>query len=227
MPAARTIGLELVILGLGIGALVPIFTVVYPAAGVSPGSASDPGVVLPVIAANPILVMGPGALEVMAHVVGLAAVLGLWARFGRSSFLLAAATMAAVAWLSVDIVDNAIAYHVAARLAADYVAGSPTAGAAFGQVTGVVDAIRLGGHVLGGLWAVGLSTFIIRTRPLPVGVGWLGIAVGAIFAANLFVPAALNVSFLTVPAWLIILGTVVVRAKPASVPASVQQPALA
>lgn len=219
MPTARTLGLGLVILGLGIGALVPIFTVVYPAAGIAPGSASDPAIVLPVIAANPLLVTGPGALEIVVHVIGAVAMFGLWARLGPTSFLLAVATLGGLVWLSVDVINNAIMYHVVPGLAANYVGGAQAAAPAFVQLTSVVEAVRLGAHVVGGLWVVGLSVFVIGTRTLPVVVGWLGIAVGAVFAANLFVPALLNISFLTIPTWLVILGAAVARKLSTPVPA--------
>ncbi|NJD28190.1 MAG: hypothetical protein FIA92_07820 [Chloroflexi bacterium] len=219
MPTARTLGLGLVILGLGIGALVPIFMVVYPAAGITPSDASNPAVVLPVIAANPLLVTGPGALEIGVHVIGAVVLVGFWARFGPTSFLMAVATLGGLLWLSVDVIDNAITYHAVPGLAADYVGGTTAAGPAFVQLTSVVEAVRLGAHVVGGLWVVGLSIFAIRTRTLPAVVGWLGIAVGAVFAANLFVPALLNISFLTMPTWLVILGASVARAQVASVPA--------
>jgi hypothetical protein len=218
MPTARTIGLGLVILGLGIGALVPIFLVVYPAAGIAPGDASDPSIVLPVIAANPTLVTAPGALEITVHVIGAVALLGLWARFGQTSFLLAVATLGGLVWLSVDVINNAITYHVVPGLAADYVSGALAAGPAYVQLNGVVEAVRLGAHVAGGLWAVGISVFVVQTRSQPVVIGWLGIAVGAIFAANVFVPAFQNISFLTVPTWLVILGAAVARAQTAPVP---------
>src|SRR5439155_15100778 len=116
------------------------------------------------------------------------------------------------------IIDNAITYRLAPSLAADYVGGSVAAGPEFLQLTAVTEAIRLGAHFLGGLWMLGLSVFVIRTRLFAVAVGWLGIAVGTIFAANVFVPALLNVSFMTVPVWLVILGAVAARAQTTTVP---------
>lgn len=160
----------------------------------------------------------PGAIEIIAHAVGAVALIGLWARYGTSSFLLAAATLGGLVWLGVDIVDNAMTYHLAPGLAADYVAGSATAGPAFVQLMGLTDAIRLGAHVAGGLWMIGLSTVAIRTGLFAPAVGWLGVAVGAVFAANLFVPVLLNVSFMTVPVWLVALGAVVVRNQAATAP---------
>jgi len=218
MPTARTLGLGLIVLGLGIGALVPIFLVVYPAAGITAADATAPEVVLPVIAANPTLVTAPGALLIVIHTVGAVALLGLWARFGATSFLLAVATLGGLVWLSVDVIDNAITYHVVPGMAADYAAGDAVAGPAFVQLTSLVEAVRLGGHVAGGLWMIGLSVFAIRARTFPAIVGWLGIAVGAVFTANLFVPVLLNISFMTVPAWLVILGAVVARTQPTTAP---------
>jgi hypothetical protein len=40
--------------------------------------------------------------------------------------------------------------------------------------------------------------------------------VGLVFAGNLFLPSLLNVSFMTVPAWLVILGVGVARSDEAS-----------
>jgi hypothetical protein len=216
MPTARTLGLGLIVLGMGIGALVPIFLVVYPAAGIGPTDATNPAVVLPVIAANPALIRVPGAIEIVAHAIGAVALIGLWARYGTSSFLLAAATLGGIVWLGVDMVDNAITYHLAPSQAAEYVTGSAAAGPAFVQLMRLTEAIRLGAHVAGGLWMVGLSTFAIRTGLFAPAVGWLGIAVGAVFAANLFVPVLLNISFMTVPVWLVALGAVVARTQTAT-----------
>jgi hypothetical protein len=56
------------------------------------------------------------------------------------------------------------------------------------------------------------------TLGLPRLVTWLGIPIGVIFAANLFVPALMNLSFLTVPAWLVILGLAIARAEPETTP---------
>jgi len=218
MPTARGIGLGLVGLGLGIGALVPIFVAIYPAAGIAPADARTPEIVLPVIASNPALVMIPGALEIIVHAIGIVALLGFWARFGATSFLLLAATLFGLVWLSVDLIDNAITYRLVPNLAGDYATGSATAGAAFVTLTNVVEAIRLGAHLAGGLWMIAVSTFVVRTRTFPAVIGWLGVAVGAIFAANLPVPALMNLSFLTVPAWLVFFGIIVARAETAAAP---------
>lgn len=211
MPTTRILGLGLIALGLGIGALVPIFLIVYPAAGIAPADATNPEVVLPVLAAEPMLVTVPGLLEIVVHAIGAVAIAGLWLRFGTRSFLLGAATLGGLVWMSIDVVDNALTYHVAPILASDFVAGSTSSGTAFGRFTTITDAIRLGGHFVGGLWMIGLSVFAMRTGWLPRLVAWLGVVVGVIFAANLFVPAFMNVSFITVPAWLVICGAVVAR----------------
>ena len=218
MPTARMLGLGLIVLGAAIGALVPFFLIVYPAAGIGPSDASNAAVVLPVIAANPALVRVPGVVEIVAHAIGAVALVGFWARFGTSSFLLTVSTLGGIVWLGVDLVDNGITYHLAPSLAADYVAGSAAAGPAFVQLTGLTDAIRLGAHFAGGLWMIGLSAVAIRTRLFTPTVGWLGIAVGAVFAANLFVPVLMNVSFMTVPVWLVVLGIVVMRTETETAP---------
>ena len=53
----------------------------------------------------------------------------------------------------------------------------------------------------------------VRTSALPRVVGWVGIPIGAAFAANLFVPPLMNLSFITVPAWLVALGVAVARSQ--------------
>jgi len=120
-------------------------------------------------------------------------------------------------------VDNAVAFHVVPVIAANHVAGDQAAAAAFSQLSSVVDAIRLAAHFAGGLWLIGVSVFAIQTRRLPRVIGWIGVAVGAVFAGNLFVPALLNVSFMTVPAWLVILGIGVARRDEATEPTLVPQ----
>jgi len=47
---------------------------------------------------------------------------------------------------------------------------------------------------------------------VPALLGWAGTLVGLVLAANPFVPALLNVSFMTLPLWLIVFGVAVARA---------------
>ena len=215
MPGPRLLGAAFAAVGLGIGALVPIFLIAYPAAGLGQADAGNPAAILPVISANPALFAGPGILQIAAHAIGFIAVFGLWARLGAGSILLAMATLGGLVWMAVDVVDNAIAFHVGPLLAASYAAGDPDAATAFGQLQYVVDAIRFASHFAGGLWMIGVSVFAVQTGRLPRVIGWLGILVGLVFAGNLFLPALLNVSFMTVPAWLVILGVGVARSEEA------------
>jgi hypothetical protein len=216
MPGTRLVGTAFAVVGFGIGALVPIFLIAYPAAGLGQADAGNPAAILPVVVANPALFAGPGILEIVVHAVGAIAVFGLWARFGGTSFLLAIATLGGLAWMILDVADSAIAFHVVPLIAANHVAGDATAATAFTQLESVVDAVRLAGHFLGGLWMVGVSVFAIQTGRLPRIIGWLGVVVGLVFTGNLFVPALLNVSFMTVPAWLVILGIGVARSEGAT-----------
>jgi hypothetical protein len=213
MPGSGVLGAAFAAVGLGIGALIPIFLIAYPAAGLGQADAGNPAAILPVISASPALFAGPGILQIAAHAIGVFAVFGLWARFGSGSFLLALATIGGLAWMALDVVDNAIAFHVGPLLAASYAAGDATAATAFTQLQSFIDAVRFAGHFAGGLWMIGVSSFAIQTGRLPRIVGWLGILVGVVFAGNLFLPALLNVSFMTVPAWLVILGIGVARAE--------------
>ena len=213
MLSSRTIGWALAALGLGIGALVPVFLIAYPAAGISPAEAQDPAVVLPVIAVNPALVLLPGAVQVAAHAIGIVAIVGIWATLGRSSALVSIATVFGIVWLSVDVVLNAITYHVVPALAAANASGSATAQGTFVTAMALVDGARLGAHVAGGLWMVAVAVTAVRTSALPRVVGWVGIPIGAAFAANLFVPPLMNLSFITVPAWLVALGVAVARSQ--------------
>jgi hypothetical protein len=222
MLTSRTIGWALAALGLGIGALVPVFALAYPAAGISPGDAENPAVVLPVIATNPALVVVPGAVQVFAHAIGIVAIAGLWVVLGGKSMLLSIATVFGIVWLGVDVVLNAITYRMVPALAAANAAGSATAQGAFVTTMQLVDAARLGAHVAGGLWMVGVAAHALQTTALARIVGWLGIPFGGIFAANLFLPALMNISFLTVPAWLLILGVAITRAEPAAAPGIVE-----
>ncbi len=222
MISSRSIGLGLLGLGLGIGLLVPIFLVAYPAAGIAAGDAVKPGVVLPVLAAKPGLFMLPGILEIVGHTVGAVAILGLWVRFGQPSFLLTCATVAGLAWMAVDIVDNAIAYHIVPGLAASFAAGDASAGPWFVQLMTITDGVRLGAHLVGGLWIIGLSVFSIRSGLLPAAAGWFGVATGAVLSANIFVPATMNASFMMVPVWLVVVAALLMRAEVA--PVAVVQP---
>jgi hypothetical protein len=216
MPGPRLLGTAFAVVGLGIGALVPIFLVAYPAAGIGPADAGNPAAILPVVVANPALFAGPGILQIVVHAIGAIAVFGLWARFGSTSFLMAMATLGGLVWMTLDVVDNAVAFHVVPVIAANHAAGDQVAAAAFSQLSSVVDAIRLAAHFAGGLWLIGVSVFAIQTRRLPRVIGWIGVVVGAVFAGNLFLPALLNVSFMTVPAWLVILGVGVARSDEAT-----------
>src|SRR6186713_2933001 len=103
MPSYRSIGLGLVAAGAAIGALIPVFLVLYPAAGLAPADAGKPAALLAVVARTPALFVVPGLLEVAGHVVGAVAILGLWWRLGRESFALSAATVAGLAWMAVDV----------------------------------------------------------------------------------------------------------------------------
>jgi hypothetical protein len=220
------IGLGFVALGAAIGALIPVFLVLYPAAGVGKADASNPLVILPVIAGNPALVVGPGILELFGHAVGAAAMVGLWMAWGRGSFLLSAATLAGVAWMAVDVIDNAIALQLTPTLAGAFAAGDASAAGRFTTVSSLVDALRLAGHFAGGLWVVGVSAFALSARAAHPALAWAGIIVGAVLAANPLMPALLNVSFMTVPVWLIAFGITVARA---AVPAArfAAEPAIA
>src|SRR5690242_17662277 len=93
MPTSRTVGLGLVALGAAIAALLPVFLVIYPGAGVGQGDATHPDVILPIVARNPALVIGPGIVEAFGHAIGAVAILGFWLRSGQRSFLLTAATL--------------------------------------------------------------------------------------------------------------------------------------
>jgi hypothetical protein len=211
MLSSRSIGWALAALGFGIGALVPVFLVAYPAAGISQADAQNPAVVLPAIAANPALVLLPGAIEIATHAVGIVGVVGPWMALGRTSVLFSVATVFGLVWLGVDVVLNAITYHVVPALATANASGGAGAQATFTTTMQLVDAARLGAHVAGGLWMLGVAAWSLATGALPRIVGWLGVAIGAIFAANLFAPPLMNLSFLTVPLWLVIAGIAVAR----------------
>src|SRR6478672_803035 len=155
MSSSRFVGLGIVILGAAIASLLPVFLVLYPAAGIGHGDAAHADVVLPILARNPALVVGPGIVEMLAHAVGAAAILGLWLRSGSRSFLLACASLAGIVWTSVDVLDNAITVQLVPRLADQFAGGDATAGLAYLGVSALVDAVRLGGHFGGGLWIIG------------------------------------------------------------------------
>ena len=57
-----------------------------------------------------------------------------------------------------------------------------------------------------------VSAFGLRRAALNPAIGWIGIGVGAVLSANVFVPALLNVSFMTLPLWLILFGASQLRA---------------
>jgi hypothetical protein len=211
MPTTRMIGLCLVILGAAIGALLPVFLVLYPAAGIGQADAGRPSVVLPVLARNPALFVGPGILELVGHAVGAAAVIGLWMRWGSRSFLFTCATLGGLVWMSVDAIDNAIGLQLVPALATSFVGGDAGAGSTFLSLSALLDALRLAGHFAGGLWVAGISGFALRTGSTNRVIAWAGVATGLVLAANPIVPALLNVSFLTLPAWLILFGVAVAR----------------
>jgi hypothetical protein len=209
-PAQRWLGLGLVLVGLGIASLIPVFTVFYPAAGIDQADQGNPAVVLPAISANPLLFTLPGIVQIAAHALGAVVMLGLWVRYGQGSFLLTCATLAGIGWMGIDIVDNAIAFIIMPRLAADYATGSQFAAGGFVQLGNLTESVRFAAHFLGGLWVIGLSVFAIRARAvIPAALAWFGVAVGAVFSGNLLVPGLLVVSFMTVPLWLLLVGVLV------------------
>lgn len=218
MPSSRAVGLSLVFVGAAIAALLPVFLVLYPAAGIGQADAGNPEVILPAIARNPALFVAPGALELLGHTVGAIAMVGLWMRWGARSFLLTCATLAGIIWMSVDTIDNAIGLQLVPRLAIQFAGGDAAAGATFVSLSSLLDALRLAGHFAGGLWIVGLSVFAIRAAAANRYIAWAGIATGLVLAGNVFVPALLNISFLTLPLWLIVFGNGVFRDRSAAVP---------
>jgi len=221
MPTSRLVGAGLVALGASIAALLPVFIVLYPAAGLGQADSTNPGVALPILAMTPALVIAPGALEILGHAIGAAAILGLWLRSGGRSFLLACATLGGILWTGVDLLDNAVTLQIVPALATRFVAGDATAGPDWLAASHLIDAVRLGGHIAGGAWVVGVSAFTLRQAIVPSVIGWAGILVGAVLAANAFVPALLNVSFITLPLWLVVFGIAVARTRAVSEPAFV------
>jgi hypothetical protein len=211
MPASRTVGAGLAVLGGAIAALLPVFLVLYPAAGIGRADAANPNVILPAIAKNPAIFVGPGTLEVFGHVIGAVAMIGLWLRWGGRSLLVTCATFAGLLWMSVDTLDNAIGIQLVPRLAAQFAAGDDGAAVAFASSSALLDALRLAGHLAGGLWVIGLSLASIRLEAVHRLIGWAGVATGIVLAANPFVPALLNVSFMTLPVWLLVFGVAVAR----------------
>ena len=218
MPSSRSVGFGLVFLGGAIAALLPVFLVLYPAAGIGQADAANPSVVLPAIARDPALFVGPGSLELVGHTVGAVAMLGLWTRWGARSFLLTCATLAGIVWMSVDTIDNAIGLQLVPRLASQFAGGDATAGTAFVSLSSLLDALRLSGHFAGGLWIIGVSVFALRHGSANRYLAWAGVATGLILAGNVFVPALLNVSFVSLPLWLLVFGVAVLRDRSAPVP---------
>jgi hypothetical protein len=225
MPGLRNVGLGLVFLGAAIAALLPVFLVVYPTAGIGQADAGNPNAILPAIARNPALYVGPGTLELIGHTIGAVAIVGLWVRWGARSFLLTCATVGGLVWMSVDAIDNAIGIQLVPRLASQFVSGDATAGASFVTTAALLDAARLAGHFAGGLWVVGVSAAAIRTASVNRVVAWAGVPIGLVLAGNVFVTALLNVSFMTLPLWLIAFGVGVARRSAVPEPDLALQPA--
>jgi hypothetical protein len=225
MPSLRNVGLGLAVLGAAIGALLPVFLVIYPMAGIGRADAGNPNVILPAVARNPALFVGPGTLELIGHTVGAVAMVGLWLRWGTRSFLLTCATLGGLVWMSVDSVDNAIGLQLVPHLAGQFVSGDANAGAAFLASSALLDAARLAGHFAGGLWIVGTSVALIRADSVNRMIAWAGVPIGLILAGNVFVPPLLNVSFMTLPLWLIAFGIAVARATEVGEPNLLLEPA--
>jgi hypothetical protein len=193
--------------------LIPLFLVLYPAAGLGPDAATDPTALLRVFARTPALFVGPSIIEVAGHVIGAAAILATWFRWGRESFLATIATLAGLAWMTIDTVDNAMSIQIVPALATAFAGGDASAATTFNIVGRLTDALRLAGHLCGGLWVVGIAAFTQRGRLVHPIVAWLGVATGIVLALNPFVPALLNVSFMTLPAWLVAFGAVLSRSR--------------
>lgn len=213
MSSPRAVGFAFVFLGIAIGALLPIFIVVYPAVGLTPQTAGDPAALLPIVAGSPVLFVAPGVLEMAGHAVGAWAMVALWFRYGRDSDAFTAATIGGITWMAIDVLDSAISIQLVPHFGAAYVAGDSAAAAAFSVTDTLANALRLGGHFGGGLWVLGISAGLMRAGQLHRAIGWAGIFAGALLAANPLLPALLNVSFLTLPPWIVVFGIAVARTR--------------
>lgn len=216
MSESRVGATCLVVLGVGIALLLPLFMAVFPALGITRDTAGHPEIVLPILADHPALPKGVGLVQVIAHLAGAVGMLGLWLRWGPRSLLLVAATFAGLVWMALDIANNGVALREVPRLAAAHVAGDGSAAAAFKNLSALIDALRLAAHFCGGVWVLGVSAFARRAGCLPRWLVLAGFVVGAIFSANLLVPPLMFLSMLTVPPWLIATGVLVNRRTAAS-----------
>src|SRR5690349_24709904 len=151
VPSTRFVGWGLAVLGAAVAALIPVFLVIYPSVGIGQAQLRHPEQVLPILAANPALVIGPGLLQMLGHAAGAAAILGLWLRSGGRSFLLSVATLGGLVWTSVDLLDNALTMQLMPALAVRYMSGYLSAAPAYLNASDLIDSVRLAGHFGAGI----------------------------------------------------------------------------
>jgi hypothetical protein len=206
---ARWAKIGLVTLAVGILSLIPLFAAVFPRFGLTRDAA--PSTVLPTVAQNPWLFIGPGSVQLFTHTMGAVGIIALTFLWNPRSLLLVCATFGGLLWMGADIIDNALTMVLVPRLARAFVAGDADATRVLPLIHSLTEAIRFGAHFAGGLWVLGVSAYAWRTATTGRLLAGTGFAIGAIFAANVFAPPLMFATMLTLPAWLIALG---VRARP-------------
>jgi len=210
----RQIGLMFVALGVGIAVLLPFFLVVMPQMGISEEMSRRPDALLPIVATKPWLFTVPGAVEMLAHALGAAAMLSLYLLWDSRSGLLLCATAGGLLWMGVDIVLNGVVLQVVPHLAAAHQAGDVTAAGQFTTVMTLVDAARLAGHFGGGLWVLGVSYGGRRIGRVGRALSIAGLIVGVAMAGNVFAAPLLALTFVTLPIWLVAFGIATSRPRP-------------
>jgi hypothetical protein len=205
----RWAAIGLVSLGIGIISLLPLFMAVFPHYGLTRDT--PPETVLATVAIHRWLFVAPGVVQLFGHTAGAIGMIALaHAWEARRSLLLLCATFFGLAWMAIDLADNAITLTMVPDLAASYANGETKAVYGLTLLRGLTDAARLGAHFAGGLWVVGVSYHLWQhgSRKL----GGIGLFVGAVLAANVFLPPLMFLSMMTLPFWLMALGVAVTKA---------------
>ena len=66
-PSQRWLGFGLALVGLGIASLIPVFTILYPVAGIRQADAGNPAVLLAAASTNLAHLTNHGLLQIAAH----------------------------------------------------------------------------------------------------------------------------------------------------------------
>ncbi|MBI2169619.1 MAG: DUF4386 family protein [Actinobacteria bacterium] len=209
-------GRAAVITGIGLALFLPLFTAVLPAAGLTQANLSDPTELDAFVRHHWALFTLPYLDGLILHVAGLVAVIAVYRRLADRSPWVMPATIGGLAWMVLDVAQNGTGLYASHEIVSH--ATSAVSGPQLVLVGHLTTGLRLAGHVFGGLWVLVIGAVALRQGGLPRGMGWLGVAAGALMSLNVAIPPTQFPLFVLLPVWFIWLGATLVRTGAATDP---------